>query len=104
MIKSLQLKIQQEQKEQIDRLNEKQKEIDSLSKKTQEKERQIAQFKKRDEGSEKVLALAMEQEERNKELTKNYEMLDAEWQNMESYIRSLNDYQAQVEEKYDKML
>jgi hypothetical protein len=46
----------------------------------------------RDENASNILTLAVEQEQKYKELVKNYQMLDTEWKSMESYIQGLHDY------------
>ena len=66
-----------------------------------EKEGQIGQYQKRDQNAGNILTLAIEQEEKYKELVKNYHMLETEWKSMEQYIQGLNDYQSHIESKYE---
>lgn len=49
-------------------------------------------FKKKDESTDKILSLALEQETKYNELLKNYKMLETEWKSMENYISGLYDY------------
>ncbi len=46
----------------------------------------------RDASVESTLAFQIDQEQKYQDLVKSYTNLEADWKNMEQYIRGLNDY------------
>lgn len=58
----------------------------------------------RDQTTENTLNFQIEQESKYKDLVRQYSLLESDWKNMESYIRSLNEYQNHVETKYAQLL
>ena len=54
-----------------------------MQKQVMDKESQISNYLKRDHNAGNILSLAIEQEEKYKELVKNYHMLETEWKSME---------------------
>ena len=58
----------------------------------QEKQEIIEKYEKRDESSENILKLAMEQEGKYSEMKRDYKVLESEWKSMEAYIQGLYEY------------
>ncbi len=103
-IESLMRQLQDQQQAHVSTVHSLDQELEDLKSQLAQKSSDLDMYQKRDESTEQALEFQIQQEQQYQALVKQHQTLETEWKGMEKYIRSLNDYQQHLEDKYGLML